>query len=155
MDATNKVLSIIAFYLSEYDLDAVNALGFKNRTDAINSISSRIGKGNHYLKLRRDEFDALPDSASTRNGFRNRPPVKDVVDMAAYLRQFSFAELTEIVRSLIEKPKEKSVASAPDNNPTVNIDQMDEEEIERIANFSDASAKLVYKSRAGNELAYN
>ncbi len=32
---------------------------------------------------------------------------------------------------------------------------MDEEEIERIANLSDASAKLVYKSRAGNERVYN
>ena len=49
MEATNKVLSIIAFYLSEYDMDAVNALGFRNRTAAISTISNRVGKGNNYL----------------------------------------------------------------------------------------------------------
>lgn len=29
MNATNKTLSIIAFYLSEYDMDAVSALASK------------------------------------------------------------------------------------------------------------------------------
>ena len=154
MEATNKVLSIIAFYLSEYDMDAVNALGFRNRTAAISTISNRVGKGNNYLKLRRDEFDALPDSASTRNGFRNRSPVKDVVEMASYLHQFSFDELTEIVRSLIEKPEELDSLALADNS-VVNADRLDEEEIERIANLSDTSAKLVYGAQLGSQRIYN
>ena len=92
MNKTNKKLSVIAFYLSEYDMKAVTELGFRTRTEAIKYISEKIGNGNNYLKLRRDEFDALPDSSSTRKGWRNRPPIKEVQDMAAYLHQFSFDE---------------------------------------------------------------
>ena len=154
MEATNKVLSIIAFYLSEYDMDAVNALGFKNKTDAISTISSEIGKGNSYLSRRRDEFDALPDSASTRVGYNKRPPAKGVVEMAAYLHQFSFDELTEIVKTLIEKPEEL-VSLAPGDNSVVNAERLDEEEIERIANLSDTSAKLVYRAQTGSQRVYN
>ena len=94
MNTTNRALSIIAFHLSEYDMKAVNALGFQTRSEAINSISQNVGNGNNYLKLRRDEFDALPESSSSRKGWRNRPPIKEVVEMAAYLRQFSFDEIT-------------------------------------------------------------
>ncbi|MBR4472113.1 MAG: HNH endonuclease [Oscillospiraceae bacterium] len=154
MNATNKVLSIIAFYLSEFDMDAVNALGFKNRTEAISTISAKVGSGNNYLKLRCDEFDALPDSSSSRRGWRNRPPIKEVVEMASYLRQFSFAELTGIVQSLIENAEGSSPLEPEDHN-TVSLAQMDEEEIERIANLSDETARLVYMSRAGNQRVYN
>ena len=60
-------------------------------------ISALFGRDNNYLKLRRDEFDALPESKSSRVGWHKRMPIKTVVDMGAYLRQFSFAELTEVV----------------------------------------------------------
>ena len=33
MEATSKVLSIIAYYLSEYDLDAVETLGYEDRME--------------------------------------------------------------------------------------------------------------------------
>lgn len=69
MNATNKALS----NLSEYDMQAVEELGFRTRNETIKTVSEKIGNGNNYLKLRRDEFDALPDSASPRKGWRNRP----------------------------------------------------------------------------------
>ena len=59
-------------YFSEYDMQAVSELGFRTRNAAIQTISEQVGSGNNYLKLRRDEFDALPDSASQRKGWRNR-----------------------------------------------------------------------------------
>lgn len=137
--------SIIAFYLSEYDIDAVKTLDFKNRTEAINTISSKVGNGNNYLKLRRDEFDALPDSSSSRKGWRNRPPIKDVAEIAAYLHQFSFSELTDIVESLIENGSgpEDSIA---DSSANLLIDTMDEAELEHIINFSDPTLNL-YQGR--------
>ena len=101
MNDRNGILSIVAFYLSEYDIKAVRQLGYKNRNQAITDLSRRIGNGNNYLKLRRDEFDALPDSASTRKGWANRKPTKSVVDLAAYLHGFSFEELIEIVQGFI------------------------------------------------------
>ena len=154
MNATNKVLSIIAFYLSEYDMDAVSQLGYKTRTAAIQAISSKIGSGNNYLKLRRDEFDALPDSSSSRKGWRNRPPLKDVVDLAAYLHLFSFEELTDIVKSFLNDQDESALAQEADTI-SLTINQLKEDEIERIVNFSDPSATLVFKTQTGKQRIYN
>lgn len=67
MTETSKTLSIIAYYLSEYDMNAVSALGYHTRREAFEKISSHFDRENNYLKLRRDEFDALPESSSHRN----------------------------------------------------------------------------------------
>ena len=74
MNATSKGLSVIAYYLSEFDMDAVHELGYKTRNEAMKQLSVLMGRDNNYLKLRRDEFDALPDSSSNRLGWKNRPP---------------------------------------------------------------------------------
>ena len=55
MENVSKNLSIIAFYLSEYDIRAVKELGFSNRSEAFKAISILMGRDNNYLKLRRDE----------------------------------------------------------------------------------------------------
>lgn len=90
MNDVTKTLSIIAYYLSEYDMKAVMALGYITRTEAFKNISVVFNHDNNYLKLRRDEFDALPTSSSNRNGWKNRPALKDVVDLASYLSDFSY-----------------------------------------------------------------
>ena len=141
MEATSKALSIIAYYLSEYDLDAAQALGYKTRNEAIKSISVAAGRDNNYLKLRRDEFDALPDSSSSRKGFRNRPPLKEVAEMGAYLHSFSFDELTEIVKSLIEGFNTSNTETHPITH-SVKTDTISEEELEQIINFSDPEATI-------------
>lgn len=65
-DANRKV-SIIAYFLSEYNEDALRALGYSTYTDAFRCLSALFGKTNNYMKLRRDEFDAL--NSSPRQGF--------------------------------------------------------------------------------------
>ena len=50
----NRKISIIAYYISKFDMDAVRALGYENYSRAFEGISSRFGKNNNYLKLRRD-----------------------------------------------------------------------------------------------------
>ena len=70
------------------------------------------------MKLRRDEFDALPESSSKRKGWRNRPPLKEVRELATYLHQFSFDELTEIVKSFIDDPDKTSIDES-DNSATL------------------------------------
>lgn len=139
MEATSKVLSIIAYYLSEYDLDAVETLGYKTRSEAIKKISVAAGRDNNYLKLRRDEFDALPDSSSTRKGWRNREPLKEVSELGEYLHSFSFDELSEIVRSLIAGFS--GTTTSPITH-SVKADELSEEELEQIINFSDPDATI-------------
>lgn len=99
MNEQNKQLSIAAYYLSKFDMNAVEALSFKTRMDAITNLSRLLGNGNNYLKLRRDEFDVLTGSA--RKGYRNRKPASSVLDYHNALRDISFDDLTKIVRQLI------------------------------------------------------
>lgn len=100
MDKTSHELSIIAYYLSKYDVLAIQALKYKNITQAIKDISIKLGRENAYLKLRRDEFDALTDSP--RKGFRNRDPVKDVSNLFSELSVYDFESLTKKVQSILD-----------------------------------------------------
>ena len=86
---TSNILSILAYYLSEYDIEAVHMLGYKNRTECFKAISVKFSRDNNYLKLRRDEFDALSMSSSHRSGWKNRPATTDVIKLAEELRGFS------------------------------------------------------------------
>ena len=149
----SRILSIIAYYLSEYDLNAVKALGYNNRSEAFRELSVIFKRENNYLKLRRDEFDALPESSSTRNGWRNREPAKDVVELAAYLRNFSYEEVTEMVVSLINNAQNKYVdVSATDDF----IDDHSEQDIEHIINSKDPTATIRYKNSTTNAVrVYN
>ena len=142
MKDTSRILTIIAYYLSEYDLKAVHKLGYKSRTEAFNSISSLAGRDNNYLKLRRDEFDALPTSSSSRKGFRNRPPAKVVQEYAEYLSKFSFEELTDIVQSLVDNfSQDETEFSLCEEIPS----NLSEEDYEHIINAADPNAHLAIK----------
>ena len=87
MDKT-KLMDIIAYYLSEYDMDAIYALGYVSRSDAFRKIGSLFGKNNNYLKRLRDEYDVV--TSSSRNGQRTRPPRNRIIDTKNHLETFSF-----------------------------------------------------------------
>ena len=92
MDKSSYELSVIAYYLSKFDMKAVRSLGYKTRTEAFIAISEIMGRPNNYLKLRRDEFDVLTDS--TRKGWHNRPVNSEVKKI--------FDELSVLSRSDLE-----------------------------------------------------
>ena len=52
-------MDIIAYYLSEYDMDAVLKLGYASRSEAFQKIGQFFGKNNNYLKRLRDEYDVV------------------------------------------------------------------------------------------------
>ncbi len=145
---SSRALSIIAYYLSEYDMDAVITLGYQNRAQAIREISEKFKRSNNYLKLRRDEFDALPFSKSDRNGWKNREPAKDVLEMGEWLRLFSFDELTNLVKDLLENEVQTEfydkqyVEEKGIKKYAVDFDSMSEEEIEYIINGVDKNARV-------------
>ncbi len=152
--SNSRILSIIAYYLSEYDMHAVTILGYNNRSEAFRELSIIFKKENNYLKLRRDEFDALPESASSRNGWKNREPAKDVVELASYLKKFSFEELTEVVRSLCENAHhqyEEHNAESHDILPQA-ISEID---IENILNFKDSDATIRIRMSNQKVRVYN
>ncbi len=152
MNETTKSLSIIAYFLSEYDMKAVTMLGYENRSQALTGISKIFGKDNNYLKLRRDEFDALPTSSSNRKGWNKRIPVKAVETMGAYLSKFSFDELYKIVNALINN--EKSALDINDND-FLEISSLSEIEIENIINFEDETAATILQAQNTTRRIYN
>ena len=141
MNDVNKLLSIIAYYLSEYDMDAVTVLGYRTRSEAFKTISMIFHHDNNYLKLRRDEFDALPTSASSRSGWRNRPAAREVANLASYLRTFSFEELTDLVKSLIDNQIGKDNVISRDVKEE-DIHEVSEEQLESLINAVDPTATL-------------
>ena len=126
-------------------MDAVRALEFKTRKEAIEHISSAFGRNNNYLKLRRDEFDSLPGSSSTRKGWRNRPAAKSVEKLGEHLKQFSFDELTGIVKTFLSEFFGTALCSERTTR-SVQAD-LSEEELEQIINHSDPDATIVFVSQ--------
>lgn len=96
----NTRKSIVAYYLSKFDLDAVCALGYSNRSEAFTDLSRLIGIENNYMKRRRDEFDVI--TGSHRNGQRNRQPTKTVMAFHDELKGLTFEEFTRMVKGIID-----------------------------------------------------
>lgn len=154
MKEGSTALSIVAYYLSEYSKLALQALGYSTYSSAFKHISLLFDRDNNYLKLRRDEFDALPDSSSVRKGWRNRPAAKEVIEMAAYLKKFTFDELTGLVRALID------AQSAPKNDvpndPEISeTDIFSETQLEDIINFEDHLSGIRVKFGSKTIRIYN
>ena len=101
METLIRNLSIIAYYLSEYDMHAVETLGYPNRSVAFSEISTVMGKPDNYLKRRRDEFDVI--TSSHRRGQCNRPVLPAVQAIFDEFCNFTFEEITQIVKDIIAK----------------------------------------------------
>lgn len=139
-DANRKV-SIIAYYLSKYNKDAVHALGFDTYTSVFDSVSARFGKSNNYMKLRRDEFDVF--MGGDRKGWHNRTPKAGVVRLHEELSRFSFEEMTTIVNTLLSDSDETFVSPAVTEADRHIITDYSESEIEQLLNTQDPSATVL------------
>ena len=107
MDRTSYELSVIAYYLSEYDEKAVSELGYKTRTEAFSDISYLLGRENNYLKLRRDKFDVL--TSSPRKGWRNRSPLKDVMNYIRSIHQKAMKKSLMKLKVQFKRPKRELI----------------------------------------------
>lgn len=148
MDNT-KLMDIIAYYLSEYDMEAVEILGYASRSEAFREIGRIFGKNNNYLKRLRDEYDVV--TSSTRNGQCNRPPRERIIKTTAHMQQFSFNEITDIVMSIISNNFDGANNELSSNDiPKYDISALTEEEVENIINFKDNTTgiKVVTSQRS-------
>lgn len=132
----NQKKSLVAFYLSKYNDKAVEQLGYRTITEALNNLSERLkgdGKLNSFIKRRRDEFDVFFDNG--RVGYRNRKPTSGVEDMYHRWNKLSFKELSDIVNQLLDGNFDRKEFIDLDENITEN-------DIEKYLNFEDDSASL-------------
>ena len=134
-----KILNIIAYYLSEFDILAFQALGFSTRMEGFGAIAPLFGKNSNYLKRLRDEYDVVTNS--TRRGQCNRPPRARIISTRDQLSKFSFQELTEVVKAFIENVKGPAEEDEVENDNPLSA-ELSEEELEHILNFKDATSVL-------------
>lgn len=148
MNDQNTKLSVVAYYLSKFDTDAINALGYKNQTVAIKDISVRLGSGNSYLKQRRDEFDVL--TGSHRRGYANREPARGVLEMHNNLKDITFDDFTNIISQPI-------LASTNETqNNSLEIDsRLSDVEIEAIINDKDSNSAIFLRQSNRKTRSYN
>lgn len=140
-----KILNVIAYYLSEFDMLAFQALGFSTRMEGFAAIAPLFGKNSNYMKRLRDEYDVVTNSA--RRGQCNRPPRVRIISTRDQLSKFSFQELTEVVKAFIENAQGPVEADEVESDNPLSA-ELSEEELEHILNFKDATATI--KIRTGN-----
>lgn len=149
-----KLMDIIAYYLSEYDMDAVSKLGYSSRSEAFQKLGILFGKNNNYLKRLRDEYDVV--TSSHRNGQCNRPPRERIINMKQHLETFTFEEVSQIVAAIIENiSREQPVLVDDSSLVECNSNELSEEEIERIINFKDVSSGIKLTTGKTQKRIYN
>lgn len=152
MNDQNIRLSVIAYYLSKYDLQAIKKLGYSNRTEAFHDISTKLGNGNNYLKLRRDEFDVL--TGSHRRGYANREPVRSVLDLHYQLKDIPFSDFTNIISQLISPSAPVLNGDTQENILEVDT-RFSDLEIEAIINAKDATSTISLRQAEQKSRIYN
>ncbi len=149
----NRKLSIIAYYLSKFDKDAIHTLGYDTFSSAFEGISAKFGKSNNYMKLRRDEFDAL--TGSTRKGWHKRAPSPGVLLMHNDLKNYSFEEMTQIITDLINDSEDLYIAPKITASEAEILTDFSEEEIEQILNHSNVKSKIITRIGAINSRVFD
>lgn len=147
-----KIVNIIACYLSEYDMRAFKALGYETQTKGFEMIALTFGKKPSYLRRLRDEYDVV--TASNRKGQRNRAPRNRVIETQEYLADFSFEDLTEMVKAFIVNAGPIISEEVSAETDTIESD-LSETELEAILNFKDPGATVQIRLSNNKVRRYN
>lgn len=147
-----KVMDIIAYYLSEFDRQAFDEFGFETQSKGFREIAVLFRKKGSYLRRLRDEYDVITNSS--RRGQCNRPPRPRIIQTTEYLKKFSFEELTDIVRALIENARLDGCVSEEFHQDGL-TEVSNEEDFENILNFKDTRASIRLRTRDQRVRVYN
>ncbi len=148
----NRKATIIAYYFSKFDRDAMRELGYSTLSDAFRDLSFKIGKNNFYLRDRRDEFDPL--TGSHRVGFK-RAPSGIVQTFHNGLKRYSFEELSDIVKSILSEEAIDMASETERQEAKQIIQGCTEEEIELIINGRDVTSRVVRAVRESNNRVFD
>lgn len=136
----NRKATILAYYFSKFDRDAMLALGYNTLTEAFSDLSNKFGKDNNYLKLRRDEFDSL--TGSHRVGFHKRNPNAIVETFHNGLKNYSFEELSTISKELLNDVQIELPQIVLMQKERESIAYYTESELEQIINAKDSNSSV-------------
>lgn len=125
---------LIGMYLSKYDKQALEILGFGSFVEAYNTIGLAIKAKPLSIRNYRDEFD--PVFPNKRKGWHKRPMFQTRVDMLNKYKDLSLEEFTNLVKNTIYQ------------NPSVNLI---EEKIESEEDKSRTFAKRLITGQAAEQ----
>ncbi len=149
----NRKATILAYYFSKFDRDAMRQLGYSTLTEAFSDLSLKFGKDNNYLKLRRDEFDPL--TGSHRVGFNRRMPNAVVETFHNGLKHYTFEELTRIVQAILTDNETITIAENERQQARQIIQGCTEDEIEAILNGRDTTSHIVRRIRESTNRVFD
>ena len=125
---------LIGMYLSKYDKQALEILGFGSFVEAYNTIGLAIKAKPLSIRNYRDEFD--PVFPNERKGWHKRPMYQTRVEMLNKYKELSLEEFTDLVKNIVYQ------------NPAVNLI---EEKIESEDDKSRTFAKRLITGQAAEQ----
>lgn len=125
---------LIGMYLSKYDKQALDILGFESFVEAYNTIGLAINAKPLSIRNYRDEFD--PVFPNKRKGWHKRSMFQTRVEMLNKYKDLSLEEFTDLVKNVIYQ------------NPDVNLI---EEKIESEEDKSKTFAKRLITGQAAEQ----
>lgn len=99
MSPENSKALIVAYFLSRFDRDGLQRLGYKTFQDAFEAIGERLGVKPKTISNMRDEFD--PYHYNSRKGWHQRPLSPSRVRVLESFQHMDFSEIFEIVKEII------------------------------------------------------
>ena len=125
---------LIWMFLSKYDKDALNILGFETFSEAFNVIGLSIWVKPLSIRNYRDEFDPVFDNK--RKGWHKRTMYQSRKDLLEKYNNYSLDEFTTLVKTIIYK------------NPDI---ELLDEKIDFIENSQNTFAKRLITGQAAEQ----
>lgn len=93
---------VVSYYLSRFNDDAVNNLGYKTWKDAFDDLSDKLQINKHTIKNWRDEFDPFHGH---RAGWHQRQPRKTISNIISQFEQLEEFDIRQIALEIINGNK--------------------------------------------------
>jgi hypothetical protein len=93
---------VVSYYLSRFNDDAVNNLGYKTWKDAFDDLSDKLQINKHTIKNWRDEFDPFHGH---RAGWHQRQPRKTISNIISQFEQLEEFDIRQIAVEIINGNK--------------------------------------------------
>lgn len=98
----NEQAIVISYYLSRFNDEAVNNLGYKTWKDAFADLSDKLQINKHTIKNWRDEFDPFHGH---RAGWHQRQPRKTISNIISQFEQLEEFDIRQIAVEIINGNK--------------------------------------------------
>jgi hypothetical protein len=98
----NEQAIVVSYYLSRFNDEAVNNLGYKTWKDAFDDLSDKLQINKHTIKNWRDEFDPFHGH---RAGWHQRQPRKVISNIISQFEQLEEFDIRQIAIEIINGNK--------------------------------------------------